>query len=140
MTMDQRSSVKAFLGTGWMFPVEIDGATGRIKMSSNEDSIRESIRIIIGTRRGELLMHPEFGCRIQDYAFESVNYTTLYSMKTEVEHALIRWEPRITDIRAEVSDEQIDQGLLSIQISYVVRATNNQYNLVYPFYVNEGEV
>ena len=61
-------------------------------------------------------------------------------MKTEVEHALIRWEPRITDIRAEVSDEQIDQGLLSIQVSYVVRATNNQYNLVYPFYINEGEV
>ena len=64
--MDQRSDVKAFLGTGWKFPVEIDKATGRIKMSSNEESIRESIRIIIGTRQGELPMHPEFGCRIQD--------------------------------------------------------------------------
>lgn len=138
--MDQRSDVKAFLGTGWKFPVEIDKATGRIKMSSNEESIRESIRIIIGTRQGELPMHPEFGCRIQEYAFESVDYTTLYSMKTEVERALIRWEPRITDIRAEVSDEQIDQGLLMIQVSYVIRATNNQYNLVYPFYINEGEV
>lgn len=138
--MDRRSDVKAFLGTGWKFPVEIDKATGRIKMSSNEESIRESIRIIIGTRQGELPMHPEFGCRIQDYAFESVDYTTLYSMKTEVERALIRWEPRITDIRAEVSDEQIDQGLLMIQVSYVIRATNNQYNLVYPFYINEGEV
>lgn len=138
--MDQKSNVKAFLGTGWKFPVEIDGATGRIRMSSNEESIRESIRIIIGTRQGELPMHPEFGCRLQDYAFESVNYTILYSIKTEVEHALIRWEPRITDIRAEVSDGQIDEGLLSIQVSYVVRATNNQYNLVYPFYINEGEV
>lgn len=138
--MDQKSNVKAFLGTGWKFPVEIDGATGRIKMSSNEESIRESIRIIIGTRQGELPMHPEFGCRLQDYAFESINYTTLYSIKTEVEHALIRWEPRITDISAEVSDDQIDKGLLSIQVSYVVRATNNQYNLVYPFYINEGEV
>lgn len=137
--MDQRSDVKAFLGTGWKFPVEIDGATGRIKMSSNEESIRESIRIIIGTRRGELPMHPEFGCRIQEYAFESVDYTTLYSMKREVERALIRWEPRITDIEVEVSDEEIDKGLLSIQVSYVIRATNNQYNLVYPFYINEGE-
>lgn len=137
--MDQRNSVKAFLGTGWKFPVEIDGATGRIKMSSHEESIRESIRIIIGTRQGELPMHPDFGCRIQDYAFETVDYTLLYSMKTEVEHALIRWEPRITEIQAKVSDEQIDKGLLSIHISYVVRATNNQYNLVYPFYISEGE-
>ncbi len=136
--MDQHS-VKAFLGTGWKFPIGIDKATGRIKMSSNEDSIRESIRIIIGMRHGELPMHPDFGCGIQAYAFETADYTTLYSMKTEVEHALIRWEPRITEIHAEVSDERIDEGVLLIQVSYVVRATNNQYNLVYPFYISEGE-
>lgn len=84
-------------------------------------------------------MHPDFGCGIQEYAFETADYTTLYSMKTEVEHALIRWEPRITEIHAEVSDERIDEGVLLIQVSYVVRATNNQYNLVYPFYISEGE-
>ena len=122
------NSVKAFLGTGWKFPVGIDKATGRIQMSSNEDSIRESIRIIIGTRKGELPMHPDFGCGIQEYAFETADYTTLYAMKTEVEHALIRWEPRITDVYARVSDEQIDEGVLMIDVSYVVRATNNQYN------------
>ena len=133
------NSVKAFLGTGWKFPVGIDKATGRIQMSSNEDSIRESIRIIIGTRKGELPMHPDFGCGIQEYAFETADYTTLYAMKTEVEHALIRWEPRITDVYARVSDEQIDEGVLMIDVSYVVRATNNQYNQVYPFYINEGE-
>ena len=136
--MDQ-NSVKAFLGTGWKFPIGIDKATGRIQMSSNADSIRESIRIIIGTRKGELPMHPDFGCGIQEYAFETADYTTLYSMKTEVEHALIRWEPRITDVYAQVSDAQIDEGVLMIDVSYVVRATNNQYNLVYPFYISEGE-
>ena len=137
--MEQRDSVKAFLGTGLKFPVGIDKATGRIQMSSNEDSIRESVRIIIGTRKGELPMPPDFGCGIQEYAFETADYTTLYSMKTEIERALIRWEPRIKDIEAEVSDEQIDQGMLTIHLSYVVRATNNQYNQVYPFYINEGE-
>ena len=60
-------------------------------------------------------------------------------MKSELERALIRWEPRITEIEAKVSDERIDQGILTIQVNYVVRATNNQYNLVYPFYINEGE-
>lgn len=134
-----QNSVKAFLGTGWKFPVGIDKATGRIQMSSNEESIRESIRIIIGTRKGELPMHPDFGCGIQEYAFETADYTTLYAMKTEVEHALIRWEPRITDVYAQVSDDQIEQGVLMIDVSYVVRATNNQYNLVYPFYISEGE-
>lgn len=130
---------KAFLGTGWKFPVAVDGATGRIRMSSNEENIGESVRLIIGTRRGERAMEPEFGCRIWEYSFGTVDYTVLHAMKNEVENALVRWEPRITDIQAEVSDERIGDGILVIQVRYTVRSTNNMYNLVYPFYINEGE-
>lgn len=137
--MEQRKDVKAFLGTGWKFPVSVDGATGRIRMSSNEENIEDSVRIIIGTRRGERMMEPEFGCRIWEYSFETVNYTTLYAMKNEVENALIRWEPRITEIEAEVRDERIQEGLLLIQVRYRIRSTNNLYNMVYPFYIHEGE-
>ncbi|MCC8030059.1 MAG: GPW/gp25 family protein, partial [Lachnospiraceae bacterium] len=136
--MRQRDDVKGFLGTGWKFPVSVDEATGRVRMSSCEENIEESVRIILGTGRGERIMEPEFGCRLFSYAFESVNYTTMYAMKNEVENALTRWEPRITDIHAEVSDEQLDEGVLLIRISYVIRATNNPYNLVYPFYISEG--
>lgn len=137
--MNPKNDVRAFLGTGWKFPIGVDEATGRIEMSSCEENIEESIRIIIETQKGERIMQPEFGCRLFQYAFETVNYTTLYSMKNEVESALIRWEPRITDVEAEVSDERIGEGLLLIHISYVVRSTNNLYNLVYPFYISEGE-
>lgn len=137
--MEQKIDVKAFLGTGWKFPVSVDGATGRIQMSSNEENIEDSVRIIIGTRKGERVMEPEFGCRIWEYSFETLNYTTLHAMKNEVESALIRWEPRITDIQVEISDERTGEGLLFIHVSYVVRSTNNLYNMVYPFYINEGE-
>lgn len=137
--MEQRKDVKAFLGTGWKFPVTVDGAAGRIQMSSNEENIEDSVRIIIGTRKGERMMEPEFGCQIWDYSFETTDYTTLHAMKNEVEKALVRWEPRITEIDAQVSDERIGEGLLLIRVSYVIRATNNLYNMVYPFYISEGE-
>lgn len=136
--MEQKRDGKAFLGTGWKFPIEVDGSTGRIRMSSYEENIEESVRIILGTRKGERVMEPEFGSRLSDYAFETINYTTLYSMKREVEKALTRFEPRITDIQAQVSDERIEKGVLLIRISYVVRSTNNPYNFVYPFYINEA--
>lgn len=137
--MDENGTGKAFLGTGWKFPIEIDQATGRIRLSSGEESIEESVRIILGTRPGEIPMHPQFGCRIKEFVFETVDYTTLYAMKNEVERALTRWEPRITDLKAKVSDAQIERGILLIEVCYTVRATNNQYNLVYPFYLHEGE-
>ncbi len=134
--MEQKKDVKAFLGTGWKFPVEVDRATGRIKMSSYEENIEEAVRIILGTKKGERVMEPEFGSRLHEYAFETADYTTLYSMKNEVEKSLTRWEPRITDIEAEVSDERIDEGILFIHIHYVIRSTNSPYNLVYPFYIS----
>lgn len=134
--MEYKKDVKAFLGTGWKFPVAVDPATGRIQMSSYEENIEEAVRIILGTRKGERVMEPEFGSRLHEYAFETADYTTLYAMKNEVEHALTRWEPRITDIQAEVSDERIGEGVLVIHIHYVIRSTNNPYNLVYPFYIS----
>lgn len=134
--MEQKKDVKAFLGTGWKFPVEVDRATGRIQMSSYEENIEESVRIILGTRKGERVMEPEFGSRLHEYAFETADYTTLYSMKNEVERSLTRWEPRITDVEAEVTDERINEGILFIHIRYVIRSTNNPYNLVYPFYIS----
>lgn len=129
---------KSFLGTGWKFPIEVDEATGRIRMSSYEENIEESVRIIVGTQKGERMMEPEFGSRLREYSFSAVDYTTLNAIKNEVEGALTRWEPRITDVHAAVSDERIDEGILEINISYVIRATNNLFNLVYPFYISEG--
>ena len=49
---------KGFLGTGFKFPVQVDENTGRVKTSSFEEDIEESIRIILGTQPGERPMSP----------------------------------------------------------------------------------
>lgn len=129
---------KSFLGSGFKFPVQVDEATGRFQMSSYEQDIKEAIYIILNTRVGERPMHPQFGCRIYDYLFESLNYTVISSMSSAVREALLSWEPRIDDIEVDISTEKLSEGLVEIHIQYVVRKTNNPYNLVYPFYLNEG--
>ncbi len=129
---------KSFLGTGFKFPVCVDPNTGKVRTSSNEEDISESVRIILGTTPGERPMMPEFGCAINSFVFSGSDYTTLMMMKREVENALIMWEPRIKDINAEVSSPPGENGKLIINVSYVVRSTNNPFNLVYPFYINEG--
>jgi hypothetical protein len=37
-----------------------------------------------------------------------------------------------------VSTDELDIGKLLIRINYRVRDTNNEFNLVYPFYLEEG--
>lgn len=129
---------KEFLGTGFSFPVQADPLSGRIRMASEEEDIRQAVRIILMTGKGERVMRPDFGCRIYDYAFGTTDCTSLSRMKNAVEEALRLWEPRIIDVEAEVTVADGESGLLMIEISYVVRSTNNPYNLVFPFYINEG--
>lgn len=129
---------KEFLGTGWGFPIQADPLSGRIGMVSQEEDIRQAIRLILMTRPGERVMRPEFGCRIYDYAFGTADYTSLSRMRHAVEEALEQWEPRITEVNVEVRLENGTSGLILIEIDYRVRTTNNPYNLVFPFYLNEG--
>ena len=130
-----QDGAKGFLGVGWKFPVIVDETTGRIKTSQYEEDIQEAIRIIIMTRKGERVMQPDFGCGLQDYLFEGMDYDTTSQMRLEVQRALLNWEPRITDVEVRMETEN---GRLMIHVSYVVRATNNPFNFVYPYFLSEG--
>jgi len=107
-------------------------------MSEYEEDIRESIWIILSTSKGERVMRPDFGCGINDFVFASIDSSTLALIESTVREALILWEPRIEVINIKVSTDMIKEGKLIINMDYVVRRTNNQFNLVYPFYLTEG--
>ncbi|TLS53972.1 GPW/gp25 family protein [Paenibacillus antri] len=129
---------KAFLGKGWKFPIEVDEATGRIKMSEHEDDIQESIRVIIWTSRGERIMRPTFGSGIERFLFESTDDMTLRLIESELEEAVRVWEPRVHNVEVKVVRDAREAEKLLIHVQYEVRTTNNLFNQVYPFYLHEG--
>lgn len=130
---------KDMLGTGWSFPLRVDGRGG-IGLSQHDNDIVESIRIILGTAKGERRMRPDFGCDVHTLIFAPNNASTWGLAVNYVEEALGWWEPRIevTDIEAYPDPE--DSSRLLIDIKYVIRATNDARNLVYPFYLLAGMV
>ena len=129
---------KKFLGTGWGFPVGVDEMSGRVVEVSAEEKIAESIKLILQTQRGERIMRPEFGCNLRSYTFSEMNYTTMSEIEQDVRQALVLWEPRIIDVDVRCTVAPDMDGVLLIEISYVVRSTNNPYNMVYPFYLTEN--
>jgi hypothetical protein len=125
---------REFLGTGWSFPVRTD-SRGAVATATAETDIEESIRVILGTAKGERVMRPEFGCDLQDYTFAVVDTTTLTLVEASVRDALRRWEPRIEVLSVDASTAELGAGRLLVDIAYRVRSTNTRRNLVYPFYV-----
>ncbi len=129
---------KSFLGRGIAYPLRTDGAGG-LAMSAYEDNIEECIRIILGTAPGERVYRPTFGCRMHDLIFEPNNNHTRNLVEFYAKEALVKWEPRIRSIvcTAEIESEQPNTILLTID--YRVRATNSNFNLVYPFFLRREE-
>jgi phage baseplate assembly protein W len=128
--------MKDFLGRGWKFPVAVDAA-GRIALSEHEDDVREAIRIILMTSKGERVMQPDFGAGLSDFVFTTMNSTNLGRIQRAVEDALVKWEPRVQVTAVKVEPDQTELGKLLINIDYRVRATNTRFNLVFPFYLKE---
>jgi hypothetical protein len=127
---------QSFLGRGWRFPVKVDGE-GKIAPVEYEESVRQSIWVILGTAKGERVMRPDFGCGIYDLVFEVNSPTTAARVSHAVRDALLFFEPRIDVIDVEVRPDG-DGTVMLISIDYQVRATDNVFNMVYPFYLERG--
>jgi phage baseplate assembly protein W len=128
-----------FLGVGWKFPVEVNMKEGKVALSKYEDDIKEAIWIILSTAKGERVMRPSFGCGIHEMVFQTLNMENLSIIERTVREALTLYEPRIEIARIDINLDQAQLGKLLIGIDYTVRSTNNQFNIVYPFYLNEGK-
>ena len=133
--MFRDTSKKAHLGVGWAFPVR--PVNGRLQFARYEDDIEQAIQIILLTAPGERPMLPEFGAGLRNFVFEPNSPATRARMAETVRKALVDWEPRITLERVDVTPGA-DENAVLIHVDYVVRATNNFYNRVYPFYLLEG--
>ena len=130
---------KKYMGRGFKFPFSVDPSTRRIAMSSAETDIEESIRIILRTNLGERVMLPEFGTAAGDFVFSDNSAERISALESSVREALEQWEPRISNVEVSSLDNGGSKGMLELSIKYTIRTTNNQFNMVYPFYMMEGE-
>jgi phage baseplate assembly protein W len=136
---------KLFLGVGTQFPLALTGPVagptnprpGQLARAEYDEAVRQAILVILGTAKGERVMRPDFGCGIHDLVFANVSATTIGRVTREVRESLLRLEPRIDVTRVDATAGDTNNVLL-IDIDYEVRATNTAFNLVYPFYLQQG--
>jgi phage baseplate assembly protein W len=127
-----------FIGKGVSFPLRTT-ASGALALVSEEQELREAIRLILGTAKGERPMRPEFGCGIHDLIFAPANSTTAGLAAQEVRRALRRWEPRIEVEDVTIRYDEQNTALMYIGIAYTVKGANDPRNLVFPFYTIPSE-
>jgi len=126
-----------FLGRGWAFPVA-PASDGEAATVAAAEDVRQAILLILETEPGERVMRPDFGAGLRSLIFEPASTETATLVRHRVERGLTTWEPRIDVVEVTVVLADPAAGRLDVTIEYVIRATNTFYNLVYPFYLQEG--
>ncbi|XOV67691.1 MAG: GPW/gp25 family protein [Fluviicola sp.] len=128
----------AFLGRGWSFPPTFTKEREEVEMSSEEQDIHESIEILLSTRVGERIMKPEYGCNLDELIFNPIDRNLITYVKRLVESAIILYEPRVKLERVVINTQRQSEGVIIIELDYLIKTVNSRRNLVYPFYLGEG--
>ena len=103
--------------------------TGDITLLKNEDAIKQSVKNIVMTMRGEKIFRPFFGTDIQSAIFENFNPVLADDITISIEDVLKVYEPRVKVDNVEYIDN-IDDNSLEVTINYrIVGLPLNQQSL-----------
>jgi phage baseplate assembly protein W len=108
-------------------------------MLSDEDDIQNSLQVLLTTRVGERIMQPAYGCNMDVLLFEAINESLITYIKDLVFTAIYYFEPRITPENVTI-ESTAEEGMILVNVSYTIRSTNARQNLVFPFYLDEGNL
>ncbi len=91
---------------------------GRLDYPGLEDSVRQTIKVILSTRPGEQLMRPDFGAGLDLLLHEPNTLSTRRQIRDRVQESLTRWEPRIILDAVEVWEVANQPTYLRVEIAY----------------------
>jgi phage baseplate assembly protein W len=122
----------------WAFPPAFDDRRLHALMVEGVQDIEESLRILLSTRPGERVMHPDYGCGLHRMMFESVDTGLVAELRDLVQKAILFFEPRITLDEVVVDLAELEEGILRLRLDYTIRRTRSRHNWVYPLYLADA--
>lgn len=94
--------------------------TGDLAMKLNEDSVKDALRNLMLTEKGERLFQPTIGSDIRKSLFDNMTPATVKLIEQNVRNTINNFEPRVTVIDVVVTPEY-DNYRVKIDITFYVR-------------------
>jgi phage baseplate assembly protein W len=98
--------------------------SGQLVYPTLERSVRDSIRIILTTRRGEQLMRPRFGAGLQNFLEDGNTVLVRRQIQSAILDNLSAYETRIVVDRVDVDPVPDAASEVHVQIYYRLLRTN----------------
>lgn len=120
---------------GWKFPVDVDKATGKIMTIEDNENVKQSIKLILQTQKGERKMRSNFGTNINSFMFQNIDITLVNMMSDEISRSINLWEDHIAALSVNVSQSPDNMSALITDIEFITDLSqsreriSNEFNL-----------
>jgi phage baseplate assembly protein W len=105
-----------------------DGVEGYFASTSTTiASVKNNIRSLLLTNKGERYLQPDIGLNLRRYLFEQIDSEIEESIKIEIVHTFQIWLPFVEIRELNVSSSEGDRNILKIFVSFNIK--NNQHVL-----------
>lgn len=108
--------------------LEISPLSSDLTLHKDEDSVKESIKNLILTDRGERLMQPELGGNITAMLFENLTPATLKLIEDNVRTTIRLYEPR-AELQNVAVTSNIDDNTVRVRITFYIKNVQQPIDL-----------
>ena len=118
---------------GPSFPFRFNGVgavAGSTVETGNPAHILESVRQIIGTRRGERVMRPEFGADADNLVFSPQSNSGIRIAAHNIGQQILRWEKRVDLQKVEIT--RIEDLEAEINLDIQIKVTRETEEMKIP--------
>ena len=106
--------------------------TKDILLKKGDNSIKQSVKNLVLTRKGEKPFHPEIGSHIYTHLFDNMTVDTVVNIKTTIEDVINTYEPRVVLSSVDVTANP-DQN--SYDVTIVFRLINESDPITVDFFI-----
>ena len=98
--------------------------TKDVPIKRDVEAVKQSVRSILLTRRGEKFFDPDFGGSLTEFLFENFDIVVEAEMEERIINTLKNYEPRVKVLNVEVSDLSY-RSALNVKIEVEILSPEN---------------
>ncbi len=108
--------------------LEISPLSQDLTVNKDEDAVKESIKNLILTDRGERLMQPDLGGNITAMLFENLTPATLKLIEDNIKTTINLYEPR-AELQNVAVSSNIDDNTVRVRITFYIKNVEQPIDL-----------
>jgi phage baseplate assembly protein W len=99
--------------------------SGDILIDYDVQAIKNSIRNIFTTKKGQKILNPDFGCSLEQYLFTQITESNAKAIGSEILRGITKYESRI-NVKNIYVIPSIDRNSYNISVYYTLLEINKQ--------------